>query len=256
MYRSATDLALDFSWRLAGASTPVDLESSASEWLSRTLGVDYAGFTDLRRASMWTVRLRLHPRDRMTSAAETAVNALLREEGIAGYPLFTHYLRQPADRAPRRTSDLVSDRNWTRTRTYEVLKPVGGRRVLALLVGTRAGGLDAFMASRSGRDFSDDAMDVARAVQPVLVAAHHLVRGPRISAVAAERARLTPAESQIVALLTAGLTAEAIARVRRVSPRTVHKQLEHLYAKLGLHDRLQVAAYARRTGLVEEPAPP
>lgn len=43
---------------------------------------------------------------------------------------------------------------------------------------------------------------------------------------------------QVLAALADGLTADAIGRLLRISPRTVRKHLEHAYVKLGCHDRL------------------
>jgi DNA-binding NarL/FixJ family response regulator len=53
-----------------------------------------------------------------------------------------------------------------------------------------------------------------------------------------EAAGLTAREVHILELLAAGLTADAIGRHCGISPRTVGKHLENIYAKLGCHDRL------------------
>ena len=49
---------------------------------------------------------------------------------------------------------------------------------------------------------------------------------------------LTPREREVFALLGEGITAVAIAHRLGVSPRTVEKHLENLYARVGVHDRL------------------
>lgn len=67
-------------------------------------------------------------------------------------------------------------------------------------------------------------------------------------------APLTSRESTILALLALGLSARQIAVATRISPRTVTKHLEHVYAKLGVHDRLQAARAAERLGLAETAA--
>ena len=59
---------------------------------------------------------------------------------------------------------------------------------------------------------------------------------------------LTPRESEVLLKLTSGRTARAIARELGVSERTVRKHLEHVYAKLGVHDRLGAVLLALRTG--------
>src|SRR5208283_1875669 len=54
-------------------------------------------------------------------------------------------------------------------------------------------------------------------------------------------ASLTPAESDIVRLVSQGLANNDIATRLFVSPRTVQSHLTHVYAKLGLTSRLQLA---------------
>jgi DNA-binding NarL/FixJ family response regulator len=49
---------------------------------------------------------------------------------------------------------------------------------------------------------------------------------------------LTARERAVLALLSEGMTAVAIAHRLAISPRTVHKHLENIYAKLGVTDRL------------------
>ncbi len=49
---------------------------------------------------------------------------------------------------------------------------------------------------------------------------------------------LTARERGVVTLLSEGMTAVAIAHRLGISPRTVHKHLENIYAKLGVRDRL------------------
>lgn len=64
------------------------------------------------------------------------------------------------------------------------------------------------------------------------------------------RPRLTVAEGAVLTHMSAGLTAAAIARRLGISPRTVHKHLEHVYRKLGTHDRLSTVLEAQRCGLL------
>jgi DNA-binding CsgD family transcriptional regulator len=59
-------------------------------------------------------------------------------------------------------------------------------------------------------------------------------------------ASLTPAELDVVRLVTEGLGNKEIAARLFVSHRTVQTQLTHVYAKLGLTSRLQLAQEAAR----------
>jgi DNA-binding CsgD family transcriptional regulator len=57
---------------------------------------------------------------------------------------------------------------------------------------------------------------------------------------------LTPAELDVVRLLAEGLPNKDIAHALFVSPRTVQSHLTHVYAKLGLSTRVQLAKEADR----------
>jgi DNA-binding CsgD family transcriptional regulator len=59
-------------------------------------------------------------------------------------------------------------------------------------------------------------------------------------------ASLTPTERQVVRLLSEGLTNNVIAARLFVSPRTVQTHLTHVYTKLGLNSRVQLAQEAAR----------
>ncbi|GAP53763.1 hypothetical protein AHiyo6_03280 [Arthrobacter sp. Hiyo6] len=69
---------------------------------------------------------------------------------------------------PRRLSDLVSDRNLYRTRTYcEGLRPLGINRQISVLAG-RPGMLSvrAWTVNRLHQDFTDEEVDLARTSSP------------------------------------------------------------------------------------------
>jgi DNA-binding CsgD family transcriptional regulator len=55
---------------------------------------------------------------------------------------------------------------------------------------------------------------------------------------------LTPTECDVVRLVTEGLTNSAVAARLFVSPRTVQTHLTHIYAKLGVTSRVQLAQEA------------
>lgn len=57
-------------------------------------------------------------------------------------------------------------------------------------------------------------------------------------------------EREVLALLATGAKAARIARQLRISDRTVHKHLENVYAKLGVHDRLAAVLRALDHGLL------
>ncbi|GAA3854249.1 hypothetical protein GCM10022243_19740 [Saccharothrix violaceirubra] len=65
-----------------------------------------------------------------------------------------------------------------------------------------------------------------------------------------DRATPTRRERTVLAALAEGLTADAIARRLDISPRTVHRHLQHLYRKLGTTDRLATVLRAQELGLL------
>lgn len=60
---------------------------------------------------------------------------------------------------------------------------------------------------------------------------------------------LTPHESQVVFLLMLGKTAKAISQLLQRSPRTIETHINHIKAKLGLHNKNQIVEYSTFCGL-------
>jgi len=112
----------------------------------------------------------------------------------------------------------------------------------------------AWVLARSGRDFTAQHHQVADLVRPVLaqVTRHHAAtlelgvdqagRTPPV---------LTDRERVILRLLDLGQSAEHIGRWLNISPRTVHKHVEHLYRKLEAHDRHHALQRATALGILD-----
>jgi DNA-binding CsgD family transcriptional regulator len=64
---------------------------------------------------------------------------------------------------------------------------------------------------------------------------------------------LTHREVTVLGQLAEGGTAETIARRLDISPRTVHRHLQHIYRKLGTTDRLGTVLRAQALGLLPPP---
>ena len=62
-----------------------------------------------------------------------------------------------------------------------------------------------------------------------------------------ERLALTPREAEVLAWLARGKSSRDIADILNLSPRTVNKHLEQMYAKLGVENRAAAATLAVRT---------
>ncbi|MGH2408906.1 MAG: response regulator transcription factor, partial [Chloroflexota bacterium] len=62
--------------------------------------------------------------------------------------------------------------------------------------------------------------------------------------------RLTERERDVLRLLAAGRSNHEIARALYVEVNTVKTHVKNLYAKLGVHSRVQVIQHARELGLL------
>ena len=62
---------------------------------------------------------------------------------------------------------------------------------------------------------------------------------------------LTPRESEVLKLMSAGFANSRIASELNISGKTVRNHVSHLYAKLQVYDRSQAILYALRKGLAE-----
>lgn len=82
------------------------------------------------------------------------------------------------------------------------------------------------------------------------VAAGQLVFGVRPS----RHVRLTPREAAIVSLVVDGHSNDEIAGQLRISSRTVETHLRHLFERLGLASRTELATRALREGWLDLPA--
>jgi DNA-binding NarL/FixJ family response regulator len=117
----------------------------------------------------------------------------------------------------------------------------------------RFGGLRSFAIGRD-RAFSADEMVLAGRIRRLLIGLNRLaevlttLRPTAVDAVA--DIRISPRELAVIGLLAEGLTAASIGRRLAISERTVHKHLEHVYAKLGVSDRLPAVPRARGCGLI------
>jgi PAS domain S-box-containing protein len=66
---------------------------------------------------------------------------------------------------------------------------------------------------------------------------------------------LTPRETKVLGMLTEGRSAAELARVLRISPRTVRTHIHHINHKLHARNRLEAVMHAIRRGLIDPPAP-
>ena len=114
-----------------------------------------------------------------------------------------------------------------------------------------------FVLGRS-ETFSPAEMQTARRLQRLLVGLDRQVLAlsgaadarPGLLSRPTGGLRLTPREVAVLALVADGHTAGTVARRLLIGERTVHKHLQHLYAKLDVTDRLSAVLTAQRLGIL------
>lgn len=177
-------------------------------------------------------------------------------EGLARHPLLRWFAAtqdptaQSSDRVPQAISSR-RDRDWLK----ELLAPFSMEQQVSIPCWMAGPAYGAFVLGRPGDDFDDAEMELARRVQPLLTGLARQVHaqsglgwsGPPAGVAAVG---LSCSETAVLSLLARGYTALRMARILGVSPRTVHKHLEHAYRKLGVSDRLMAVQVAVELGLV------
>jgi DNA-binding CsgD family transcriptional regulator len=136
----------------------------------------------------------------------------------------------------------------------ELFAVLGTPYQLAIPLRLDAGTAVACGAGRDHFPFLSDEEGLAVVLQLAIAPLRLTIAEPGVPATGASaRSLLTPREQDVLVLLAAGSTARAIAGQLRVSPRTVCKHLEHIYAKLGVGDRLSAVSQAHSLGLLPLP---
>lgn len=148
----------------------------------------------------------------------------------------------PAD-GPLRMSEIIAERELRRLDYYnDFLRPAHIRDRLRVWLWRSADTAACLTLIRSDARFSDRDKAVMAVLQPPLAAI-------RESSIGADRrldeAELTIREAQVVALVATGRSNAEIARLLFLAPATVAKHLEHVYRKLRVTGRAEVAAALR-----------
>ncbi|MFD7995041.1 response regulator transcription factor [Streptomyces mexicanus] len=190
------------------------------------------------------------------------VHELSRRSVRAHNPLIAHYGTVP-DTTPRTAEDLTGRTEWRDSPARSVARHYfGADHVLAVPCARDAGIVRGFVVYRTARFAPAQRQYLTRA-QPLLAAVDAQDRVmARVRAPGAEeplsRAReygLTQRELSVLTLLGEALPAKAIATRLGVSPRTVHKHVQHVYRKLGTNDRMGTVLLAQSLGLLAPARP-
>jgi DNA-binding CsgD family transcriptional regulator len=175
------------------------------------------------------------------------------------HPAIQSYVRDPGDLTPRRLVDLGPAPDAAGKAALHLSQEHLGRGQLSMIVDVDPAGRGrGWIVTREQGEFEPSTVESAARLLPVLLALDRVhrpsvcaQREPVIGASRSPRddgwAELSTRERQVVKLLRGGLTARAIGSTLGISPRTVGKHLEHVYQKVGRHDRLLVALDAEAT---------
>ncbi len=166
------------------------------------------------------------------------------------HPLCRHQ-QAYADFSATRLSDVISRQRLVNSRIYaEWFRPYGVEAELEAGISRSRARTRNFILERTHGDFSTRDRAVLELVRPHLRRIHQMtelrrtVRDPEPD----ELNRLTPREAEVLELVAAGLTNAAIAERLWISPGTVKKHLENVYAKLGVANRTAAIAWTNRAG--------
>lgn len=195
---------------------------------------------------------RIYPLDEDFGCRHDDVEQWCRDHARDVHPVLLQY-RQVGYTAPVQCSEVPERFAGARVRARwrEAARPWGAHEQLVLPLDPRAGEQRAYALGRD-RPWSEQEMALARRVWRLLVG---LDRQTQVLAERAPRpdpaadAGLTPRQLAVLGLLADGLTAAAIGRRLGIAERTVHKHLECVYARIGVHDRLGAVLRARDLGL-------
>jgi DNA-binding CsgD family transcriptional regulator len=244
----------DLSYHASGLPDRGTYLTTAAACLRDGVPGDLTGWNDLDYRRMPTFWF---------SDAEAYRTCTTLAEVIDEHPFVICRRAHPDAEPVRRISDCITDQAFRSSRVYrDLFVPMGTRYQLSITTSVNESVTvgRCWTINRSTRDFTDTDLRNARSLQPILAlldTIYSSAPAPGQDSAKTEevrkRARLTARELDILTLVGNGLSARQIARLRRISTRTVRKHLEHVYEKLDCHDRLLAVNKAREMRLLPMP---
>ncbi len=186
-------------------------------------------------------------------------------------PLAEWHLRT-RDGRPLRFSDIITAEQLHATDLHrEVYAQIGVEYQIAFTLPSPSERILAIALSRTHEDYSDTERDLLALARPHLIQAYRNVLEVADGRRQAEQSRaqgpgegdlrslgLTPAQARVLRRIAMGFSTDGVARELGIAPRTVHKHLERIYARLGVADRAGAAerAWAAMGAPTARAAPP
>jgi DNA-binding CsgD family transcriptional regulator len=161
------------------------------------------------------------------------------------HPIWRHQ-QAYADFSATRLSDVISRRRLVNSHIYaEWLQPYRVEAELEAGIARSRARTRNFILQRASGDFSMRDRVALELVRPQLRRIHEMTELRRAlgRSEPQDLGRLTAREGEVLELVAAGLTNAGIAERLWISPGTVKKHLENIYAKLGVANRTAAAAH-------------
>jgi DNA-binding CsgD family transcriptional regulator len=196
----------------------------------------------------------LHTAEEIDRAAADLVHSLIESDDLLfaqldlTRPAVVSHVRRGDGGRPRRVGVEAPTRLWRSSATFDESAQRRGAYQLTLLTQLERGGGKGWVLTRSDRDFSEEDVETARLILPLLTALVELADAKKEPGRVLCKS-LTPRERGVLELLATGRSARTIARDLGLTEATARKHLSHIYGKLGVHDRLSaVLVLNRRAG--------
>jgi DNA-binding CsgD family transcriptional regulator len=155
------------------------------------------------------------------------------------HPLVREHGCNP-DAVTRRIGEIVPDGRFRSSPLYnDYYRVIGIDHVMAVPIHVDRRMLVSFVFNRKRIGFSDRDRERLEVIRPHLGNLYRL--GARSVPDDAGSAGLTPREREVLRWVSAGKTDKDIGAILGISPRTVHKHLQHIYEKLGVETRTAAA---------------
>jgi DNA-binding CsgD family transcriptional regulator len=232
------DPAADLAANLSNLSDREAYLDAASQLLLKLFPSDHAAWNSLD-VGAGTAEVVTYPHD---SRADVPKMML---EMYGEHPVISSLRPGTADGGlcSLRLSDFISDLELYRSRAFRdgLSLLTVNRQLMLFTADSRLDFFHCWSMNRWNHDFSDNEVELARHLQPILQLLESAYAGtPRKATeiATAEAYSLTPREREVMRLLGQGLKVTAIGHLLGCSPRTVAKHLEHTYPKLGSNNRI------------------
>jgi DNA-binding CsgD family transcriptional regulator len=226
-------------------------EQRIAEQLRTTFEARGVAFSDRTGA---VIAQRLWPLDEQFNGHRAEIDHYAVTESAGGHPILRFYL-STFDAMPLQVHDVperfadrrVADAWFDRASAW------GAPAQMALPTYFAQDGHRVFVLGRSD-PFARDELALLDVLHGLLVGLDRQTAAFRRVESGADAARasgLTVRELTVLGLVAEGMTAAATARRLRVTEGTVHKHLQHVYRKLGVHDRLGAVLRAQQMGVLQ-----